>query len=86
MPQHKSNEKRMRTSSAARTRNRRNQSTSRVVEKRVLQAQNRVEADQLLLQAYKVLDRMASKGVIHANTAARHKAKMARHVNSLQAK
>ncbi len=85
MPQHKSNEKRMRTSAAARTRNRGNRSQCRTVEKRVMQAQNKADAQDLLLQAYHVLDSMATKGVIHANTAARHKAKLARHVNSLQA-
>lgn len=84
MPQHKSNEKRMRTSAAARIRNRVNRSQCRVAEKRVLQAQDKAEAGTRLLQAYKVLDSMATKGVIHANTAARHKAKLARHVNSLQ--
>jgi small subunit ribosomal protein S20 len=84
MPQHKSNEKRMRTSTAARTRNRVNRSQCRVAEKRVLQAQNKAEAGKFLLQAYKVLDSMATKGVIHANTASRHKAKLSRHVNSLQ--
>jgi small subunit ribosomal protein S20 len=84
MPQHKSNIKRMRTSAAARSRNRANRSSARVAEKRVLQAKDRAEAGRLLEQAYKVLDRMTSKGVIHANTAARHKAKMARHVSSLQ--
>ena len=75
----------MRTSAAARVRNRTNTSACRIVEKRVLQAGNRTEAGSLLLQAYKVLDRMAAKGVIHSNTAARHKAKLARHVRSLQA-
>lgn len=84
MPQHKSNEKRMRTSAAARTRNRANRTSTRVAEKRVLQAQSKAEAGKLLLQAYKVLDTMASKGVIHTKTAARHKAKLARHVNALQ--
>jgi len=84
MPQHKSNEKRMRTSTAARTRNRINRSECRVAERRVLQAQSKAGASELLLKAYKVLDSMATKGVIHANTAARHKAKLARHVNSLQ--
>jgi small subunit ribosomal protein S20 len=85
MPQHKSNEKRMRTSADARARNRMNRSTCRMAEKRVLQSQDKKEASEHLLRAYKVLDGMATKGVIHANTAARHKAKLARHVNSLRA-
>ena len=84
MPQHKSNEKRMRTSAAARIRNRVDKSHSRVAEKRVLQAKDQKEAAGLLVTAYKVLDGMASKGVLHRNTAARHKAKLARHVSSLK--
>ena len=85
MPQHKSNEKRMRTSAAARTRNRINKSRARVAEKRVLQSKDRKEATELLVQAYKVLDNMASRRVLHQNTAARYKAKLARHVSSLSA-
>jgi small subunit ribosomal protein S20 len=38
-----------------------------------------------LAQAFELLDHMATKGVLHKNTAARHKAKLTRHVNSLQA-
>ena len=75
----------MRTSAAARTRNRINKSRARVAEKRVLQSKDRKEATELLVQAYKVLDNMASRGVLHQNTAARHKAKLARYVSSLQA-
>jgi len=86
MPQHKSNEKRMRTSAAARTRNRTSRADCRVVEKNVLQASDKSQAAKLLLKAYKVLDSMAAKGVIHTNTAARHKAKLARHVGKLETK
>ena len=84
MPQHKSNEKRMRTSAAARTRNRKNKSRARLAEKRVLQSKDRKEATELLVKAYKVLDNLAAKGVLHQNTASRQKAKLARHLNSLQ--
>jgi ribosomal protein S20 len=48
-----------------------------------MQAQSRAEAGELLLQAYKVLDNMTSRGVLHANTAARHKSKLAKYVSSL---
>lgn len=85
MPQHKSNEKRMRTSAAARTRNRIDKSHARVAEKRVLMSKDSKQAAGLLVEAFKVLDIMASKGVLHQNTAARQKAKLSRHVNSLPA-
>jgi small subunit ribosomal protein S20 len=84
MPQHKSNEKRMRTGATARTRNILDKSHARVAEKRVLQSKDFKEATGLLVEAYKVLDSMTSKGVLHQNTAARQKSKLASYVSSLQ--
>jgi small subunit ribosomal protein S20 len=85
MPQHKSNIKRMRTSALARLRNRENRSAYRTAEKRVLQTKDAASAKTELVSAYAVLDQMTSKGILHTNTAARHKAKLARHLNRLQA-
>jgi small subunit ribosomal protein S20 len=84
MPQHKSCEKRMRTASEARLRNRRDRSIYRGAEKQVLDSTIKSEATAHLVQAYTVLDKMASKGLMHRNTAARHKAKLTAHVNALQ--
>jgi len=39
-----------------------------------------------LRMAHKVLDRVASAGAIHKNTAARRKSKLARQLNALKAK
>jgi small subunit ribosomal protein S20 len=85
MPQHKSNIKRMRTSAAARLRNRDDRSSCRTMEKRVLLTKDVASAKTELVAAYELLDHMTSKGILHANTAARHKAKLARFVNKLQA-
>jgi len=84
MPSHKSAEKRMRTSSAARLRNRAERSRCRVAEKRVLLLSDKAEAQAELTRAYTLLDHLGAKGLYHRNTVARHKSKLARHVNSLQ--
>lgn len=75
----------MRTSALARLRNRENRSVCRTAEKRVLQSKDAASAKTELVSAYEVLDHMTSKGILHVNTAARHKAKLARFVNKLQA-
>ncbi|MCC6476849.1 30S ribosomal protein S20 [bacterium] len=85
MPQHKQCEKRMRTSAKARIRNRRDRSMVRTAEKRVLDATEAATAGLKLRDAYRVLDQMAAKGIVHERTAARHKARLARHLTTLSA-
>lgn len=85
MPQHKSCEKRMRTSALARLRNRRDRSSCRSMEKNVMDIKSKPQAQTALKSAFELLDRMSAKGVLHKNTAARHKAKLSRFVNSLSA-
>jgi len=46
-------------------------------------AGNKEEAEVLLKQALRTLDKTASKGVIHKNTAARQKSRLARQANQL---
>lgn len=74
----------MRTSAVARLRNRTERSRCRVAEKRVLLLRDKTVAQAELVRAYGLLDHMAAKGLYHRNTVARHKSKLARHVNSLQ--
>jgi len=83
MPQHKSNIKRMRTSAAARLRNRRDRSRCRSVEKHVLEAKNQSDAKAQLSEVFSVLDHMVDKGVLHANTVARRKSRLAGMVSKL---
>jgi len=85
MPQHKSCEKRIRTSDKSRTRNRRDRSQCRTIAKRVLEVTDKNEAITRLREAYDLLDRMADKHIMHRNTVARRKALLARHVNALSA-
>lgn len=83
MPQHKQCEKRMRQSAKARERNRRDRSRVKTAERRVTELTEVNLAADKLSEAYKTLDRMASKGILHLRTAARHKARLSRHVKSL---
>jgi small subunit ribosomal protein S20 len=84
MPQHKSCKKRLKTSAKARIKNRSYKSRAKRLEKQVLSLTSPQEAQQELKIAVSLLDRLATKGIIHRNTAANHKAKLSRHVQSLQ--
>ncbi len=85
MPQHKSCKKRLLTNEKARIRNRAYKSRAKRLEKSVLSQTSHEKAQQELRVASSLLDRLSSKGIIHHNTAANHKAKLARYVQSLQA-
>jgi small subunit ribosomal protein S20 len=56
-----------------------------LAEKSVLSITEKVSGTAELSKAFELLDHMASKGIIHRNTAARHKAKLTRHVNAIKA-
>jgi ribosomal protein S20 len=73
----------MKTAAKARERNRRDRARCRTAEKRVLQVSDQVMAQDKLSSAYTTLDRMAAKGILHPRTAARRKARLARHANGL---
>ncbi len=85
MPQHKSCKKRLLTNEKARIRNRAYKSRAKRLEKSVLSQTSPEKAQLELRVASSLLDRLSSKGIIHRNTAANHTAKLARHVQSLQA-
>ena len=84
MPQHKSCKKRLKTNEKARIRNRAYKSRSKRLEKQVLSLTTLEEAQRELKVAASLLDRLATKGIIHRNMAANHKSKLSRHVRSLQ--
>lgn len=85
MPQHKSCKKRMRTSTEARLKNRAYKSQMKTAEKKVLSATNRADAEEAFQVATKLLDRLAAKGILHQNTTANHKSKLANHIRGLTA-
>lgn len=84
MPNVKSAEKRARTNEKRRLRNRRDRTRLRSAIKRVRQADSAGEAREALTAAESLLDRLATKGILHRNTAARHKSRLHAHVASLE--
>jgi small subunit ribosomal protein S20 len=75
VPNIASAKKNMRKSRAATVRNRAQRSALRTALKKAKEPQSTPEAK---LAAVKLLDRAARKGLIHRNTAARNKSKLAR--------
>ena len=55
----------------------------KTVIKRVLQSTDAGEAQSLYTKAVSTIDKMASKGLLKKNTAARRKSQITRHLNSL---
>ena len=52
--------------------------------KKVLGSTTKEEGQPLKDQAFKVIDRVASKGVIHKNKAANQKSRISKHINKLK--
>ena len=83
MPQHKSNEKRVRQTEKRRLRNLQKKTQIKSAIKKVRSASNKETAAVELKKTCVVLDQMASKGIIHKNKAANVKSKLSRFVNKL---
>jgi small subunit ribosomal protein S20 len=83
MATHKSAKKRIRSSAKKRMVNKNIESKIKTVVKKALNANEKAEAESLYREAVAVLDRSASKGKIHQNTAARKKSALTKHLNSL---
>ncbi len=87
MPNHKSAEKRDRQNvrrnainAASRTRLRSSLKKLRAA----IAAGNASQAQSLLPETISIIDKSVQKGVLHRNTAARHKARLTMHVNGLK--
>lgn len=83
MPQHKSAEKRLRQNEKRRAHNKQYKSRMRTMVNKVREAEEKEEAEELLRETKSLLDRLASKGIIHANKAARYKSDLEQHVNEM---
>lgn len=83
MPQHKSAIKRVRQNEKRRQRNQGKRSKMKTLINNALEATDKEEAEEAFKKASSYLDKMAAKDLIHQNFAARRKAKIAKHVNSL---
>jgi small subunit ribosomal protein S20 len=84
MAHHKSAKKRIRQNEKRRLRNQASRSKINTLSKKVLKAENKEEATELLKEAISFIDKTVSKGMLHKNTAARKKSKLTRYVNSLE--
>ena len=83
MPNNASAKKRLRESRARRLQNRTVRSEIRTRTKSILSMESAEEAQSALPALYAVLDRAAQRRIIQPNTAARQKARVARHVRDL---
>lgn len=84
MANHKSSVKRIRQDAAQRIENRYYAKTMRNALKALRTATDRTAATEMLPKVTKMLDKLAKKGVIHANKAANLKSSAQKHVNALQ--
>lgn len=88
LPTTLSAEKRVRQNEKRRLRNRVYRTRARTLVKRTrrLVAEGELEAaEQVALQACRALDKAASRGVIHKNSAARRKSRLMKHLNKVKA-
>jgi small subunit ribosomal protein S20 len=88
MANHKSALKKIRQNEVRRLRNKAYKTRVKNVVKAVETAiddHNKDAAEKALYNAVSVIDRVASKGVIHKNTAARKKSRLTKRVNALTA-
>ena len=83
MAHHQSAIKRIRTSAKKRTVNRQKRSKLQTMIKSVRTAKNKKDAEVALTATLPILDKMASKNIIHKNKAANQKSKLTRFVNQL---
>lgn len=86
MPNHKSAEKRVRQTIKKTAVNRKNRSSLRTQIKKLraaLAAGDKQLSVELLIPTVALIDKSVNKGVLHKNTAARHKSRLTKHVNEL---
>ncbi len=86
MANSKSAEKRIRVSERRRQRNRPFRSSARTLVKKAelaITAGDQSAAEEAVLTATRTLDRVASKGIIHRNNAARRKSRLMKKFNAL---
>jgi len=83
MANHKSAEKRIRSSATKRLRNRYQAKSTRTVVKTLRSTTDKVEAEDLYKKVSSMLDKLAKKNVIHKKKAANQKSKLAKVVNKL---
>jgi len=84
MANHKSAEKRIRSSEAKRARNSYQHKSTRTFVKKLKATTSKDEAAKLFSEASSMIDKLAKKNIIHWKKAANQKSKLARKVNALK--
>jgi small subunit ribosomal protein S20 len=84
MANHKSSIKRIRQTETRRLRNKYNSKSTRTVIKNLKAAEKKKDAEELLVKATSMIDKLAKKNIIHKNKAANLKSKLTKHVNTLK--
>ncbi len=86
MANHKSAEKRVRQNAKRKEINRNNRSKLRTSIKKLrsaLTSSDKTVSTELLYPTVSLIDKAVNKGILHKNTAARHKSRLTKHVNNL---
>jgi small subunit ribosomal protein S20 len=86
MPNHKSAIKRVKQNEKRRAINRGNRGSLRTQIKKLrlaLAGNNKTESQELLSPTVSMIDKAVNKGIIHKNTAARHKSRLTAHIAKL---
>ncbi len=86
MPNSQSAKKRMRQTISRTVQNKTKRSSMRTVVRKVeeaIEAGDKASAQAILPTAHSAIDRCAKANILHANTAANHKRKLTRRVNSI---
>ncbi len=86
MANHKSAKKRIRTSEKRRVMNKTASSKIKSSVKKVLETEKMEEAEKHYKEAVALLDKSATRGRIHRNTAARKKSQLTKYLNGLEVK
>ena len=84
MAQHKSSEKRIRSTARRKARNTDQKSAMKTLIKKVREEKDKAKAEVTLKAAVSLLDKLAGKRVIHPNKASNQKAKLTKFVNKIK--
>ena len=76
--------KRVRQSRKANDYNNHYKSMMKTSIKKALDSSSKKDGESLKDEAFKIIDKVASKGVIHKNKAANQKSRISKHINSLK--
>lgn len=83
MANHKSAIKRIRANESKRDLNRYQHKSARTIIKNIRKATDKSAAQQLLVEAFSAVDKLAKRNIIHKNKAGNLKSSLQKHVNAL---